>query len=637
MALDTVAVRECLAAGDLRLLFREHLGWDNATRSHPIELRVDGNTYFLTEAATKAGVAAFECTSDFTGRIPPHAVRASIEREATRAAFEHVLVYVNDRRTEQLWRPSQSARHGPTTCSFRCFPLELGQGMLDALRKLQFRIGAQPSLIDVASRVRAAFTNDRFAYYLENRGLLQAAERAAAAEVPKRRPSVWNYHDDISYPSGVEQAEGAFDLTLRDNPQLRQYLTIERQPLPLDTVFSPFNSRRPPLTAAGWVYADLRLHDPNDAPELQAEHEELRAAVEFVLNTLTSRERRVLQLRFGLEDGRSRTLEEVGREFGVTRERIRQIEAKALKKLRHPSRARNLVDWDQPTPFPKPTDIRAQSGWRVLGSGAIFHAQPVRFVSTADEGRDRWERVDNLDSAMPFRPFHQAMRDARARHGETGVSSELPGSAATPCSPPPAVPAIWFKNNRLVVETPGANNDDDFIIGESTKDEMERLRDQTERAETWAAIRTGLDAGTQSEPGAGPLDNNDFLIGSPATPVHQPPLELPGSLPLFEQPPAPATAPPEVEAAPIAAEQQPKLFEIPPIPELDGDDALLGTLQVLCDNACTVEDFRDRGGALWVFGAREELDPLIVELRMGGHKFNYAFHKRSNAWGWWTK
>ena len=63
------------------------------------------------------------------------------------------------------------------------------------------------------------------------------------------------------------------------------------------------------------------------------------------MNTLTPREAKVLKLRFGLEDGKSRTLEEVGKEFNVTRERIRQIEAKALRKLRHPSRSKKLRDY----------------------------------------------------------------------------------------------------------------------------------------------------------------------------------------------------------------------------------------------------------------------------------------------------
>jgi RNA polymerase primary sigma factor len=71
----------------------------------------------------------------------------------------------------------------------------------------------------------------------------------------------------------------------------------------------------------------------------------LKDQISEVLSTLTPREQRVLQLRFGLEDGRSRTLEEVGLEFHVTRERIRQIEAKALRKMRHPSRSRKLRDY----------------------------------------------------------------------------------------------------------------------------------------------------------------------------------------------------------------------------------------------------------------------------------------------------
>jgi len=88
------------------------------------------------------------------------------------------------------------------------------------------------------------------------------------------------------------------------------------------------------------------LEDRNAVPPADAASKQLlREQIDDVLSTLTLREQRVLQLRFGLEDGRSRTLEEVGREFGVTRERIRQIEAKALRKLRHPSRSRKLKDY----------------------------------------------------------------------------------------------------------------------------------------------------------------------------------------------------------------------------------------------------------------------------------------------------
>ncbi|MFC1916988.1 RNA polymerase sigma factor RpoD [Chloroflexota bacterium] len=88
------------------------------------------------------------------------------------------------------------------------------------------------------------------------------------------------------------------------------------------------------------------IEDRNAVPPVDAASRQLlKEQIDMVLSTLTPRERRVLQLRFGLEDGRTRTLEEVGREFNVTRERIRQIEAKALRKLRHPSRSRKLKDY----------------------------------------------------------------------------------------------------------------------------------------------------------------------------------------------------------------------------------------------------------------------------------------------------
>ena len=81
------------------------------------------------------------------------------------------------------------------------------------------------------------------------------------------------------------------------------------------------------------------------SPSEAATRQLLRQQIEEVLGTISPREHRILQLRFGLDDGRSRTLEEVGKEFGVTRERIRQIEAKALRRLRHPSRSRRLREY----------------------------------------------------------------------------------------------------------------------------------------------------------------------------------------------------------------------------------------------------------------------------------------------------
>ena len=87
--------------------------------------------------------------------------------------------------------------------------------------------------------------------------------------------------------------------------------------------------------------------DTTEAPEPSevASATILREVIERELNTLTPREAHVIKLRFGLYDGRMRTLEEVGKEFDITRERIRQIEAKALRKLRHPSRSKRLKDY----------------------------------------------------------------------------------------------------------------------------------------------------------------------------------------------------------------------------------------------------------------------------------------------------
>jgi RNA polymerase primary sigma factor len=90
---------------------------------------------------------------------------------------------------------------------------------------------------------------------------------------------------------------------------------------------------------------DFIPDDDAPAPAEAASHTLLKEQLNEVLNTLTDREAKVLKLRFGLEDGKARTLEEVGQQFNITRERIRQIEAKALRKLRHPSRSKKLKDY----------------------------------------------------------------------------------------------------------------------------------------------------------------------------------------------------------------------------------------------------------------------------------------------------
>ena len=118
--------------------------------------------------------------------------------------------------------------------------------------------------------------------------------------------------------------------------KVREIVKISREPVSLETPIGEEEDSH-----LGDFIEDRGALAPADA----ASHQLLREQVREVLKTLNDRERRVLELRFGLEDGRSRTLEEVGRDFGVTRERIRQIEAKALRKLRHPSRSKKLKDF----------------------------------------------------------------------------------------------------------------------------------------------------------------------------------------------------------------------------------------------------------------------------------------------------
>ena len=118
--------------------------------------------------------------------------------------------------------------------------------------------------------------------------------------------------------------------------KVREILKIAQEPVSLETPIGEEEDSH---------LGDFIPDDDAPAPAEAAAFSMLKEQLVEVLGTLTEREQKVLKLRFGLEDGRARTLEEVGKKFDVTRERIRQIEAKALRKLRHPTRSKKLKDY----------------------------------------------------------------------------------------------------------------------------------------------------------------------------------------------------------------------------------------------------------------------------------------------------
>ena len=130
-----------------------------------------------------------------------------------------------------------------------------------------------------------------------------------------------------------EEIAKEMDITVE---KVREILKIAQEPVSLETPIGEEEDSH---------LGDFIPDDDVPAPSAAAAFSMLKEQLVEVLDTLTERERKVLKLRFGLEDGRARTLEEVGRQFDVTRERIRQIEAKALRKLRHPSRSKKLKDY----------------------------------------------------------------------------------------------------------------------------------------------------------------------------------------------------------------------------------------------------------------------------------------------------
>ena len=138
---------------------------------------------------------------------------------------------------------------------------------------------------------------------------------------------------DLSRKPSEDELAKAMGITIN---KLREIIKVAQEPLSLETPIGKEEDSR---------LGDFIEDREADAPVKTVAHELLREDLAEVLSSLSPRERDVLRLRFGMDDGRQRTLEEVGQLFGVTRERIRQIEAKALRKLRHPNRSRRLKEY----------------------------------------------------------------------------------------------------------------------------------------------------------------------------------------------------------------------------------------------------------------------------------------------------
>jgi RNA polymerase primary sigma factor len=152
---------------------------------------------------------------------------------------------------------------------------------------------------------------------------------------------------DLLTPEETELAEEALESGEPLDPALRRRLRIASSKVRdiLRMVQEPMSLEMPVGTEETSSLGDFIEDETVPGPADETSKQLLREQMKDILDSLTPRERNVLRLRFGLEDGQSRTLEEVGQKFGVTRERVRQIEAKALRKLRHPTRSRYLRDY----------------------------------------------------------------------------------------------------------------------------------------------------------------------------------------------------------------------------------------------------------------------------------------------------